>query len=249
MCTCIPEGSGACFELQCLMACCHEGSLASVTAALLPSHSLLLCERRCGFKPGHQGLPSSHFLLCYELRKQLSDSVCADLSHRGPAMWTKWVSGTSPGCSALCSKRMTGMVRGCWSLWFCVWERMMCQRCLMWYLHTGGWRWGLWDSLNLFLKEKSLRGKRIPVFKWVEGSCGKGVIGFLRLVGIGLKVQWERFNLGTRENLLAAGIAKHREPSLHQQRFSWTVCGWLRWFWGREMNELSLSGLFPPFYL
>lgn len=71
-----------------------------------------------------------------------------------------------------------------------------------------------------FLKEKRLRGKRIIVFKWVEGSCGKGVICFLCLLGIGLKLQCERFNLGTRENLPAAGIDKHQEPSLRQQRFS-----------------------------
>lgn len=40
-----------------------------------------------------------------------------------------------------------------------------------------------------FLKEKRRRGKRIIVFKWVEGSGGKGVICFLCLLGIGLKLQ------------------------------------------------------------
>lgn len=60
-----------------------------------------------------------------------------------------------------------------------------------------------------YLKEKRLKGKGIIVFKRVEGSRGKGVICFLCLLGIGLKLQCERFNLGTRENLLAAGIVKH----------------------------------------
>jgi len=38
----LPRGLVLILNLQWLMACCHEGSLASVTAALLPSHGLLL---------------------------------------------------------------------------------------------------------------------------------------------------------------------------------------------------------------
>lgn len=59
-----------------------------------------------------------------------------------------------------------------------------------------------------FLKVKRLRGKRMIIFKRVEGGCGKGIICFLCLLGIGLKLQSERFNSGTRENLLTAGIVK-----------------------------------------
>lgn len=46
------------------------------------------------------------------------------------------------------------------------------------------------------------------IFKRVEGGCGKGIICFLCLLGIGLKLQSERFNSGTRENLLTAGIVR-----------------------------------------
>lgn len=46
------------------------------------------------------------------------------------------------------------------------------------------------------------------IFKWVEGGCGKGIICFLCLLGIGLKLQNERFSSGTGENLLTAGIVK-----------------------------------------
>lgn len=46
------------------------------------------------------------------------------------------------------------------------------------------------------------------IFKRVEGDCGEGIICFLCLLGIGLKLQSERFNSGTRENLLTAGIVK-----------------------------------------
>lgn len=42
-----------------------------------------------------------------------------------------------------------------------------------------------------------------------RSSCGKGEICCLCLLGIGIKLQCERFNLGTRENLLSAGIGKH----------------------------------------
>lgn len=64
------------------------------------------------------------------------------------------------------------------------------------------------------------------VFRWVEGSCGKGAICFLCLLGIELKLQCEKFDLGTRENLPAAGIVEHRDPNVCQQRFSSTE--WFR---------------------
>ena len=84
-------------------------------------------------------------------------------------------------------------------------------------------------QFDSFLKEKRRGGEKIIVFKRVEGSCGKGVICFLCLPRTGLKLQCKRFNLGTRENLLAAGVVKHGEPSLRQRRFSLTGWEWFRW--------------------